>query len=381
MANRIGNRREFTYLAILLTISVVVYITLLNAPETQRYGDENIYIDCGRSYLSGIAPKDCNFEHPPLGKYISGLAISTGIGRYMLLLFYTLSVLALYKLASILTNSIDIGFASSLLFALDTLTLNVYRYFLLDVFSVTFMLIALYMLYRDGNPLMIGVFTGLAIASKLSVLPIIAIAIITKMLRRPRRLVTVVFIALAIYISTYVIDVARYGPMGVIEHHIEMIKYLSYRHGFTVPKAINGILMLYTKAEVWRYGGTIYATIINNTIVNQTIIKELGRELWIEILVGCGSILWYLNLPITMITTYRTLTRNIYRELTLLIWASLTTVLPGPIDWYYINTTPFLYTAMGTNRKAIYIMIAIQITWLTLTRIGVVPWRTILMHR
>jgi len=81
--------RNLLYLSILTAITITIYIILLNTPEIWRYGDEDVYIDCGEKYVNGIAPKDCNFEHPPLGKYIVGLAIAIGINRYMLLIFYS----------------------------------------------------------------------------------------------------------------------------------------------------------------------------------------------------------------------------------------------------------------------------------------------------
>jgi len=293
------------------------------------------------------------------------------------LIFYIASILALYKLIEILTSSREKAFLTSILFATDTIIVNVYRHILIDVFSTAFMLIALYMLYSNKKPWVIGIFTGFALASKLSVLPLLAIPLLIKYVRKPGNLSIVIATAIAIYIAVHAMDIARYGIYGFIEHQIDMANYMMWRHSISPPIAVNGILKLYTRIEIWRYTGIINIYIHNYTAENQTTIFTKPKP-YIDIYIAGGTPLWYLNMPITMITTYRALTKKQNRDIAILLWTATTTAITGPLDWYYTQILPYTYTAIAINtERKIHktILIAINILWITLTILGITPWK------
>jgi len=369
---------RYRYMLILIAISIAIYIAFMYAKTSYGYRDEDIYISCGIRYIEGVAPRDCNFEHPPLGKYIAGLSFSIGMDRYITLIFYIASILALYKFIEGLTNPREKAFVASILFATDTIIVNVYRHILLDVFSTALMLIALYMLYSNKKPWVVGIFTGFALASKLSVLPLLAIPLLIKYVRKPGNLSIAIATAIAIYIAIHAMDIARYSIYGFIEHQIDMANYMMWRHSISLPIVVNGILKLYTKIEIWRYTGIINIYIHNYTVENLTTTLFREPKLYIDIYIAGGTPLWYLNMPITMITTYRALTKKQNRDIAILLWTATTTAITGPLDWYYTQILPYTYTAIAINtEKKIHktILIAINILWTTLTILGITPWK------
>ncbi|MEM2018722.1 MAG: hypothetical protein QXM34_03070, partial [Zestosphaera sp.] len=68
-------------------------------------------------------------------------------------------------------------------------------------------------------------------------------------------------------------------------------------------------------------------------------------------------------------------------------WVSLTTILPGPLDWYYVNALPLLYAnvallikhLMGSReyflKHLVLSSVVIQFLVTSLTLAGFIPYR------
>ncbi len=314
-----------------------------------------MYVGCGLDYVVNLtAPYACNFEHPPLGKYLIGFLELLGFSRVVFLLLLASSSILTFLIVRNLVGSDSTAFLTASFLALDTVFVNAHRHLLLDPPAVFLLLLSLYLMLVRGHPLLSGLFFGLSVACKLSVLPyslVFAHVILTGSGARRaslRRLMLFVIAALSAYLITYAADLSL-GFHSVIQHHVEMIAYMSWRHGFSLPMAVNGLLRLVGKVEVWRYGGelSIYLNPVNVsffTLANSTFTPGTGS--YVIVGIGLGSLLWYVTLPSLLINTYWALTgrlSSVGDVVTLAGWVSLATVLPGPIDWYYVNALPALY--------------------------------------
>jgi hypothetical protein len=104
-------------------------------------------------------------------------------------------------------------------------------------------------------------------------------------------------------------------------------------------------------------------------------------------------VLWHLLLPTLLYATYKALTSPVergLRTLVLLSWASLVNIVTGPLDWYYINTLPYLYAttsvllAGAPSRKHGVVMRAVlvvtQVVHFSLVVAGIVPYRFTFTH-
>ncbi|MFN3268427.1 MAG: phospholipid carrier-dependent glycosyltransferase [Zestosphaera sp.] len=363
------------------------------------YYDELVYVRCGVEYLVNLTPPiNCNFEHPPLGKYLIGFAELLGFSRifYLLLLFG--SSLLTYVLVKDLIGSRLLGFFAGFLLVLDTVFFNSHRFLLLDPLAIFFLLLSFYFVFVRSSVIVSGFFFGLGVACKFSVVPYFLVFLYVFVKRwwfSIRRFIVGVFVfvcvAVSSYLLTYVADLTL-GPYTIVRHHILMFSYMFWRHGFSLPIALNGLLKLISKVEVWRYGGDFVLTYSTTDstleLINSSFVPDSGLLTYIGL--GLGSVLWYVMFPSLLINTYRVLTREsgFSEVLTCLAgWVSLTTILPGPLDWYYVNALPLLYANVALlikyltrNRECLlkYItsgLVGTQslITLLTLT--GHIPYR------
>ncbi|MEO3993331.1 MAG: hypothetical protein QN229_03350 [Desulfurococcaceae archaeon TW002] len=352
--------RVFDFILLILLVVLVLFcwlvfsvFTSLNLP---LYYDEFVYIGCGVDYVINLTPPiNCNFEHPPLGKYLIGFTELLGFSRvfYLLLLFGS-SLLA-YVLVRGLLGSGLLGFFVGFLLVLDTVFLNTHRFLLLDPPAIFFLFLSFYFVFVRFSLVFSGIFFGLGVACKFSVVPYFLVFLYVFVRRwgfLSRRFIVGLFSFVCVvvfsYFLTYVADLIL-GPYAIIHHHVLMFSYMFWRHGFSLPVALNGLLKLISKVEVWHYGGYFmftYTTINSTlTLVNSTFVP--GSGLLTRLGLGLGSMFWYVMFPSLLINTYIVLTRESrFSEglVCLAGWVSLTTILTGPLDWYYVNTLPLLYT-------------------------------------
>jgi len=389
-------------LYLFLCLFILVSVSIMSIPNVlPRYLDEVVYISCGKGYVANFTPPYlCNFEHPPLGKYLIGFAELFGFGRFLYLFFMIGSSFLVLVLVRFLLGSDLLGFLAGSFLILDTVFFNSHRFLLLDPPAIFFTLLSLYFILVRSSLTASAFFFGLGVASKLSVAPyFIVLAYVLYRVLPPgfgvrvflRRLLVFVGVAFSTYLATYVADF-RLGPYTILQHHLDTFSYISWRHGFSVPVALNGLVKLISKIEVWRYGGefTLIFSFVNSslTLVNSTFAQGSGYLLHVGL--GLGSILWYLMFPSLLINSYHVLTvRSGFKELLVCLagWVSLTTILPGPLDWYYVNSLPALYVNTSLTIKylvggrerllkpLITCLLGAQILITGLTYSGVIPYK------
>ncbi|MEM3142623.1 MAG: phospholipid carrier-dependent glycosyltransferase [Zestosphaera sp.] len=382
----------------LIWIVSLASLTSFNS-SLPSYYDEFIYIKCGLEYVVNLtSPISCNFEHPPLGKYLIGFATLFGFGRFFYLFLMFGSSLLVYFLVKNLFASELLGFFSCFFLILDTVFINSHRFLLLDPLAVFFFLLSLYFVLSRSSLIASGVFFGLGVACKFSVAPYFLVFMYVFVKRWgfvSRRFIKGLFIfvcvALVSYLLTYVADLML-GPYAIIQHHIDMFSYMSWRHGFSLPIAVNGLMKLISKVEVWRYGGdfTLTFSTVDSTqvLINSTFVP--GSDSFVYLGLGLGSVFWYVMLPSLLINTYCVLARESGFSESLVClagWVSLTTILPGPLDWYYVNALPLLYAnvallikhLMGSReyflKHLVLSSVVVQFLVTSLTLAGFIPYR------
>ncbi|MEM1900060.1 MAG: phospholipid carrier-dependent glycosyltransferase [Zestosphaera sp.] len=393
---------DFMLLALMLALSLfyVLVFQHFTGSVLPPYRDESIYIECGLEYVVDFTPPiECNFEHPPLGKYLIGFVVLFGFGRVFYLLFLMFgSSLLVYFLVKNLFASELLGFFAGFLLVLDTVFINSHRFLLLDPLAVFFFLLSLYFVLSRSSLIASGVFFGLGVACKFSVAPYFLVFMYVFVKRWgfvSRRFIKGLFVFVCVafvsYLLTYVADLML-GPYAIIQHHIDMFSYMSWRHGFSLPIAVNGLMKLISKVEVWRYGGdfTLTFSTVDSTqvLINSTFVPGSGSFVYLGL--GLGSVFWYVMLPSLLINTYYVLARESGFSESLVClagWVSLTTILPGPLDWYYVNALPLLYANVALLVKHLmrsreYFLkhlvlssVVVQFLVTSLTLAGFIPYR------
>lgn len=393
----VNSVRWWFFIALLTCFPIFLFYLTLPLSPLPSYKDEIIYVRCGLDYVANLtAPYTCNFEHPPLGKYLIGFFELFGFGRFAYMFLFVGSSVFVFLIARSLVSSGSTALLTTSFIILDTVFINTYRHLLLDPPAVFLLLLSLYLMLLRGSLILSGLFFGLSVACKLSVLPYLLVFAYAIMAggggwrASLRRLALFTAVALTAYLSTYAADFSL-GPYSVVQHHLEMISYMSWRHGLTLPMAVNGLFKLISKVEVWRYGGefSLYFTTTNTSfltlVANSTITPASG--LYVVVGVGLGSILWYATLPSLLINAYWAMVRRLNSAenlVTLAGWLSLATILPGPHDWYYINALPALYLNValtlsrlvrGRRGSTVLISLTLAQVLITLTTLaGVLPF-------
>lgn len=371
----------------------VAYYVSSASSNFARYLDEEVYISCGLEYVGGVAPIQCNFEHPPFAKYLIGFLSLFGVGRHAFLLLGVFTGFLIYLFARVYGYSLP-GFIAGLLLVFDTIYFNTHRFLLLDPIAVFMAVSALY-LYACGRLGLSAVFMGLAVASKFSSAPVLlGVLALLVFERRWREAVRYLLIALAVYLSTYVADL-RLGWSTIIVHHIEMYRYMSWRHGFSPAIAVIGFMKLLARVEVWRQLGSInlVMSIVGSSVVSISNVFSPERGLYIDVFVGGGSVLWYLLFPALLYNTYKVLTGSnsskFLYTVVLMSWLSLLNIVAGPLDWYYINVLPYLYLNLClalqglSGRRFRFVAIAlalIQVSVFLATVFNLIPFKVVFIR-
>ncbi len=427
---------EVVYFFVVFVISIIIFLLfsfLASYSSPPSYMDQVLYINCGEKLLQGIPPLQCNFEHPPLGKYLIGLFFSSGVPWLLNFLLYIIMIISLYLAFSQISR--EAAFFSILFIATDSLILNVFRYYLLDpsAFGFTAVSLAIFFTWvkkREGEGLRksivflvaFSVFVGISIACKWqAIFPLLIIpayllwelvnsCLITNTCGDSRgsakvsykcgavalNFIIFLLISMTIYFSTFVMDATRYGFLEIFNHNLKMISYMSHRHPLSLPIAIIALLKLLGRVEYWFYPGNIsilisLSTLVINSsvttvpvVINSTF-TQINKH-YLIIYAGLTGISWYLLFPSYLFYLWRGLSGKLckFRVLILAI-ASLTLInlLYGELDWYYIYVIPFLYfilsdiflISFGNKGKLILVIVVVaQFLQLLLALLRFLPW-------
>jgi hypothetical protein len=280
-----------------------------------------------------------------------------GFSHPLFVAFYVFSCYLLFLILYRLSRDFSVSLLSSLLLFFDTLFFNTHRFLLLDPVAVVFSLASLYLALSAWCRAS-AVFAGLGFASKFSSAPTL-FAVLFAVFRGGGLGKALVFLLIAgvAYFATYMADF-RLGPFAVVEHHLQMLSYMGWRHGFSPALASIGFLKLLSKVEVWRFGGEIHIYLANSsgvwTAYNTSF--ATGSGLYVVVGVGLGSPAWHLLLPALLYLTYTALVQGDKATglACLWCWLSLLNVVAGPIDWYYANALPALYAVLGLSFRRLF---------------------------
>ena len=160
---------EYTGLCLLVIVILAVHFSFIMQP-TELVFDEQHYVTEARSILQG--GDDLIWEHPPLGKLfiVFGMFLfgDNPVGwRFFSILFGAIGIVLFYLVCRRLDISKRASFLATFLLAIDNLSFIQASIAMLDVYSLTFMLLSFW-LYLKGRYLLSGVSVGLSALAKLS---------------------------------------------------------------------------------------------------------------------------------------------------------------------------------------------------------------------
>jgi len=145
---------------------------VLGPKSTEWISDSELYVYAGYAYMLGQDPTTINFEHPPLGKYVTGIsqllfgnAYLINLGLFIILLVMT------HYLASILISNEKIKALVILIFAIQPIIFSQLQFALLDM-SFTISILGIFVcLHRKFSKawlkyLSLGILLGMVAAIK-----------------------------------------------------------------------------------------------------------------------------------------------------------------------------------------------------------------------
>ena len=198
--HRRHERAPLVLLALVSLFSLGARLWRLNEPlangKSALIFDEQYYVNAARVIL-GIHPTgsythaalfhDPNAEHPPLAKLLIALSIKV-LGdnawgwRIFPIIFGSLALLAMYWLVRSARGNRWLALGAAALFAVDNLMLLQGRIALLDIFTVTFMLVAV-ALYLRERPVWAGIALGVGLCTKLVALDVYFVIVVLEVAR------------------------------------------------------------------------------------------------------------------------------------------------------------------------------------------------------
>jgi predicted membrane-bound dolichyl-phosphate-mannose-protein mannosyltransferase len=193
---------EYSGLCLLVIVILALHFSIIMQPAELVF-DELYYVEDARSILQGedvLRP-----EHPPLGT----LLITFGIflfgdnpfgWRFFSILFGTIGIVLFYLICRRLELPKMASFLATFLLALDNLSFVQASVAMLDVYSVTFMLLSFW-LYLRGQYLLSGLSVGLSALAKLSGVLALPVILLHWLLTKRGRPIKFVATMLSAYVA------------------------------------------------------------------------------------------------------------------------------------------------------------------------------------
>jgi len=168
LLRRLG-KWEYLGLCLLVLVILAMHFSIIMQPDEVVF-DEQYYVDDARSILQGddtLRP-----EHPPLGKLFVVLGMflfgDNPLGwRFFSVLFGAVCIVLFYLICRRLAMPKETSFLATFLLALENLSFVQAGIAMLDVYSVTFMLLSFW-LYLRGQYVLSGVSVALSALAKLT---------------------------------------------------------------------------------------------------------------------------------------------------------------------------------------------------------------------
>ncbi|WP_237179403.1 hypothetical protein [Pyrobaculum ferrireducens] len=329
-----------------LAVVVVFVITSLSVGFT--FADEVVYMKAGLGQLSGTPPAlTSNPEHPPLAKYLIGLA-----PRWAPFIAGVVTVFLTGWLGRLLGRPfwlVSLSLATDIIFARTS------SFAMLDVFVALFSVSAV-ISYLLGRRWLSGVLWGAALASKFTAAFPLAGFVFYVLLRDRKSLAPITIGAAVAFLAAHAVDLAH----GLFLYHLQFYWWLVSFHSHKNP--LTGWLtflmgapwyVYYTK---FLYNGTDTVTALSNPGVY----KVLEYEIQVSIAPWLGHVAWR-AVPVELI-------RKPSLGLdALLVASSVLISQSGWFYWYFAAVAPFFH--LYTRR----IYVAIQLIFIALLYLGMPP--------
>jgi hypothetical protein len=161
---------EYSGLCLLVLVMLVVHLSVLMQPNEPFLYDEQHYVPDARVIMGGDATE--RPEHPPLSKLfiIAGMELfgDNAVGwRFFPIVFSLSGIVFLYLICRRLNLSKRVSFIATFILGLENLSFVMGSIAMLDVYSVTFTLLAFW-LYLKKRYVMSGVAVGISALAKLT---------------------------------------------------------------------------------------------------------------------------------------------------------------------------------------------------------------------
>ena len=187
---------------VLFIVDIALRLIWLDKPQGSLIFDEWYYVNVARvilrlpqslgssgqpPYPNAVPGLDPNHEHPPLAKLLIALSMyflgDNGYGwRIPSVIFGALSVLIFYLLMKKIAKFKAVPLIAAFLFSFDTLIFVQSRIAILDIFTLTFMLLGFYW-YFSGHPYLSALGMAIATLTKLPGLAGFAIIVVVHTMR------------------------------------------------------------------------------------------------------------------------------------------------------------------------------------------------------
>jgi len=283
---------EYSGLSILLVVTAILHFLIINNPRDFIF-DEIHYVPDAIAYIMH-GNGTVRIEHPPLAKLFITLGMeifgenSTFGWRFFSVVFGTISVALFYLICRQLFSSRNLCFLAAFLFAFENMSFTQASVAMLDIFSLTFMLLSFW-LYLRGNFFASGVSIGLAALCKITgafAIPIILLYwIFTRAKSLKRSLLTIV-VAVASFLALrplfdYCIWHEFLNPIG------QTIDMLSKSGEYTFAQSTP--LQLETLSRSWDW--IIHPTTLTY-YEHPHYISMVSYSLWALIIPVVGYMIW-----------------------------------------------------------------------------------------
>lgn len=208
-------------------------------------GDDTLYKVIGYKLISGENPFFMNYETPPFGKSLYGLAEYGSLNPYYVSgFFYLLSIFCVYSLAQIIFKNKLISWLSAFIFALNPLTAYQVGQTMLDLPMTVFMMLHIIFLFRSKqsnkkiiNIILSGIFLGLMAGTKIGyyIPAIILIDLIFLTYQKYSKFIVALLPSIVIgYVLSYFSYFIRHpNPIPWIRLHQKIIDYYSGSRGIS----------------------------------------------------------------------------------------------------------------------------------------------------
>lgn len=336
------------------------------------------YVPAGESYVEGVDPSVINWEHPPLAKYIIGFSMLLFSDvKIVSMVFALIGLLFLLLIVKIVFNKF-LALFTVLLIVFDGTFIMVSTSGILDVFMLTFTVVAVYFLtryffledYRLIIIFMIGLFSGLSVACKWSLIPLLfmVFTLLSYFTFKRDHLSGGSYTGSLAKISIFIVTMSSMYLLSYIMFFIHgnsmfdflvlQAKMVSYHRSINAPTlwtSMNGLLKLFSNLAVFK---AFYVEEFLTTTKNATpyiYAKEAeyaGIHVYLYLGLGGLARLFFIPSFIYVLSKFRKVQsieriRLVY--VLLLALSSMLICLSSNLDWYIYDTLPFWYMLVGAT--------------------------------